>query len=150
VKVEMKNSSTHNRVMEFIALLKGHKNKNGQDAHEQIESMFLMGNCYMFARTLKFVFPRGKILYRAFPSHAVFKISGRIYDIRGDITRSYSEHYFRPITEEDEKNARTFCYSGIMNGPVGLQDGERFIEEDDFLQRLGIEKNTKIAEVVGQ
>jgi hypothetical protein len=113
---------THEKVMEFINLVKGHKNHGtGYDAHEIIERVYKNGNCYMFAKTLQFIFPQAEIysVDCSWFSHVVAKIDGKLYDITGEVSDEYS---YSPISKEEEEDARTWCYSTYLDGAYGLHD----------------------------
>lgn len=56
---------------------------------ETIE-IFTNGLCYWFAFLLKGRFPDGEIMYDEVANHFGCAIAGRVYDITGDITDSYS------------------------------------------------------------
>lgn len=128
--------NTHERVLHFINLIKGHKNEDGNDAHEVLEQVYQRGNCYMFAKTLQFVFPEAQIMTtRYFGVHVVAKIDDILYDIRGKLPE-YEHEYYIPITKEQEKVAMTWCYSHQIQSCYGLHDsnGERIgkIESLEF------------------
>lgn len=50
------------------------------------ENMFMCGNCYYFAVSLKARFKDAVIKYLMVDNHFVTEIDGRLYDIRGDVT----------------------------------------------------------------
>lgn len=117
--------STHERVMEFINLIKGHKNaKESYDAHRILKKVYQRGNCYMFAKTLQFVFPQAVLYnYQYFGHHVVACIGGVFYDITGQIEDQDLTDYF-VLTEEQERIARTWCYSEYHDSAYGLHDHE--------------------------
>jgi hypothetical protein len=112
--------------MFFIGLIKGHKNGNGHDAHQVLEQVYSRGNCYMFARTLQFVFPEGEILSTPlFGAHVVTKIDDRYYDISGEVleeNRFCRLSSLYPLSEEEHKIAQTWCYSHALERCIGLLD----------------------------
>lgn len=113
--------NTHERVLHFIHLLKGHKNGDGHDAHDILETIYTRGNCYMFAKALQFVFPEA-VLYSHYIHgyHVLVKIEDRFYDITGEY-HDLDNSYF-PLDEGSEKQAMTWCYSHKERGPYGLRD----------------------------
>lgn len=118
--------TTHQRVMFFIGLIKGHKNGHGHDAHDVLEKIYSRGNCYMFAKALQFAFPEAEVLSTPWlGGHAVAKIDGRYYDITGELkddNRWCKLERFRPFTEEEIKCAQTWCYSHKNESCIGLLD----------------------------
>lgn len=114
--------STHEKVLYFINLIKGHKNDHGHDAHGILQNVYMRGNCYMFAKTLQFVFPQ-TIIYtsHSFGYHVVASIEDRLYDIRGELMADGYDRY-EPITEEQEKKAMAWCYSHVNQSSYGLRD----------------------------
>ncbi|MNB84027.1 hypothetical protein D3C75_308720 [compost metagenome] len=130
--------NTHERVLYFINLIKGHKNFDGNDAHRIVEEVNMRGNCYMFAKALQFVFPQ-TIIYstKYFGGHAAAMIDGRLYDICGEITND--SHFpacdFVPMNPEDEKKASTWTYSFEYRSCYGLHDsnGNRVNELDSLI-----------------
>lgn len=115
--------STHKKVMEFINLIKGHKNQvSGYDAHDILERIYQNGNCYMFAKTLQFVFPQGELYMRSgWSEHVALKVEDKLYDITGEIDEVRADIFY-PITEEEEEEARTWCYSEYHDHAYGLHD----------------------------
>lgn len=117
--------TTHERVLHFINLIKGHKNFRDRDAHKIIEQINMRGNCYMFAKTLQFVFPQA-IIYgtKDWGGHAAAYIDGKLYDIKGEITEDsrWTPEAFIPMTPEQEKKASTWCYSHVSGCSVQLMD----------------------------
>lgn len=129
-------SSTHEKVMLFIETLKGHKNYDGNDAHEIMEEIFMRGNCYKFAKTLQIVFPEA-ILYSAWksyggiaPHHIVAKIDDRFYDIKGEFDR-YLWHRVSEMSEKEESFAKAYCYSHKEGGAYNLRD-----DNDNIIERV--------------
>jgi hypothetical protein len=131
------------QVMEFINTLKGHKNAGGNHAHDILTQIFSRGNCYMFARTLKLVFPEGELYnFELWGVHILFKLGDRFYDINGDVTARYSNSgLINPITEAQENYARTFCYSHEMESACGLDSGSRSMSETEFRKSLKIDSH---------
>ncbi|MNV12266.1 hypothetical protein D3C71_1028620 [compost metagenome] len=117
--------NTHERVLYFINLIKGHKNSGGNDAREIVEEVNMRGNCYMFAKALQFVFPQA-IIYSTsgFGGHAAAMIENKLYDIRGEVTNEslYPASDFILMTEEQEKEAATWAYSFKERSCYGLHD----------------------------
>lgn len=53
---------------------------------EELEYVFLNGNCYFFALILCERFKNAKVKLMQIENHFVTEIEGRLYDIRGDVT----------------------------------------------------------------
>jgi hypothetical protein len=111
--------------MEFINLIKGHKNaKECYDAHRILNKIYRNGNCYMFAKALQFVFPQA-VLYNQyeFGYHIVACCNGVFYDITGMLKDQDLINY-SILTETQEEWARTWCYSEYHDRAYGLHDHE--------------------------
>lgn len=68
-----------NEVEKFI-------NKFKYLASKEAEDLFLYGDCYYFSIILKERFSDAIIKYLMIDNHFLAEISGRLYDIRGDVT----------------------------------------------------------------
>ena len=89
------NNSRPVDIEEFINKFKCCNNKLNEYNVETIETLFVDGYCYHFAKILKHVFPSGE-LYLAWPcSHIVFGINGKYYDINGEYTKFDPKFPFR-------------------------------------------------------
>ena len=60
--------------------------KNRVKNTNEVENLFLNGNCYYFAIILKSRFPKMDIIYSTIDNHFMCLYDYHIYDIRGDIT----------------------------------------------------------------
>lgn len=67
---------------------------------EEVENIFLNGNCYHFALILKQMF-KGEIIYDPHEFHFSTKIKGKYYDITGEIQKPYDECSWKDMKEED-------------------------------------------------
>jgi len=138
------NQTTHEKVLYFINLIKGHKNQKGHDAHEILNIIYTNGNCYMFARTLQFVFPQA-ILYTTidFGDHITACIDEKFYDITGELLDHTN---YTPLSLELEKKAMTWCYSHEDGGPWALVNDNDIIV--NTLDELVIDSKNNLWKVV--
>ena len=85
---------------------------------QEVEDVFLYGDCYYFARILASRFPQAIIKYMIIKNHFITEIDGRYWDVRGDIT---------DILEKDEiviwheyKNIDPLHYNRIVRDCINF------------------------------
>lgn len=91
-------------INEFIENFKTNFNK------ENIEYIFMNGNCYHFSVILKNIFRKGKIVYNQSNNHFLFKLNNKYYDIKGEYIAIYNDNIInlKRILKKDSK------YSAIL------------------------------------
>ena len=83
------------------------------------EDLFMYGDCYYFAITLKERFKdKATIKYLIIDNHFVTEIDGRMYDIRGDVT-DYVE-YKQLIDWNDMKDYDELLYDRIIRDCINF------------------------------
>lgn len=55
-----------------------------RDSHQDMEKLYLYGQCYNFASILRSQFPGGDYWYAYIEGHMYYHFKGRWYDIRGE------------------------------------------------------------------
>lgn len=85
---------------------------------QELEYVFLNGNCYHFAVILKDIYPEASLVYHEIEGHYLTLIDNRLYDITGDVTNNYniygmiSDDFLYNIEKNIELNVKkhlTFC-----------------------------------------
>lgn len=81
------------RITNFIT---NFKQRSGEKNQDIIESFFMEGSCYWFAKILQDRFPNGKILYDVIGNHFLYYGGNTInieengiFDITGEVTQIY-------------------------------------------------------------
>lgn len=105
-------------ILKFIELIRGAQEPGCTDdetARGITKEIFSQGNCGNFALALQMAFG-GDLVIAEGHSHVAAAISGRVYDITGDVT---AVHKWLPTTES---NIRNDClvdnYSFEFRGPI--------------------------------
>lgn len=71
-----------------------------------VETVFTQGCCYWFAWILHTRFPESRIMYDEVYGHFVTEINGRLYDITGDVTDTYSATPWDEMPDDDPHKHR--------------------------------------------
>ena len=66
--------------------------------NQQINT-YLNGKCLVFAKAVKEAFPEAEIYYLPEEIHFVCKLNGKLYDIRGNVTKIYKNSTKRPLLQ---------------------------------------------------
>lgn len=89
--------SEHTEVLDFITAFRTYGEKAGTT------DLFRLGYCYWFAYILKGRFPKAEIMYDQVLNHFTVSISGRQYDISGDVTGLFDAEPWTDFSDELER-----------------------------------------------
>lgn len=80
--------------MNIIDWIESYKSKVKQPVN-----VYLNGKCLVFAKAVKEAFPEAEIYYLPDEIHFVCKLNGKLYDIRGNVTKIYKDSKKRPLLQ---------------------------------------------------
>ena len=66
---------------------------------KQPTNVYLNGKCLVFAKAVKEAFPEAEIYYLPEEIHFVCKLNGKLYDIRGNVTKIYKDSKKLPLPQ---------------------------------------------------
>lgn len=86
--------SALHRDMDIIDWIESYKAKIKQPVN-----VYLNGKCLVFAKAVKEAFQEAEIYYLPDEIHFVCKLNGKLYDIRGNVTKIYKDSKKRPLPQ---------------------------------------------------
>lgn len=84
-----------------------------------VEDLFLFGDCYYFSIILKERFKNAIIKYMVIDNHFITEVSGRLYDIRGDVTDLIDKTQM--VDWDNMKNIDELLYKRIVRDCINFE-----------------------------
>ena len=85
-------------ILDYINNLRTNRGTLSDKEIDGVHKLFRSGYCYIFAETLKRLYPGGQIMLCFPKSHIVYQYKKRLYDIEGEIDPSKVDYVFIPFT----------------------------------------------------
>lgn len=87
-------------ILDYINNLRTNRGTLSDKEIDGVHKLFRSGYCYIFAETLKRLYPGGQIMLCFPKSHVVYQYKKRLYDIEGEIDPSKVDYVFIPFTAD--------------------------------------------------
>lgn len=87
-------------ILDYINNLRTNRGTLSDKEIDGVHKLFRSGYCYIFAETLKHLYPGGQIMLCFPKSHVVYQYKERLYDIEGEIDPSKVDYIFIPFTAD--------------------------------------------------
>lgn len=87
-------------ILDYIDNLRTNRGTLSDKEMDGVHKLFRSGYCYIFAETLKRLYPGGQIMLCFPKSHVVYQYKKRLYDIEGEMDPSKVDYIFIPFTAD--------------------------------------------------